>query len=701
MGGRERSMFAVLFVPLASSLTCASHLSPCWAISSQPWSQTQDALGSFNDCTQPGYCSVMRDQNHGLAACTEAASLHSGGVAEQSITVVDDAGLVGCQYEPATGSYFFNKHSSDPNNAVGKQWGNSNQRLMICVSPDALISGTYNNLYAPGGALSANNAAASTNCIDWLSPSPPPPSPPPPSVPPPPSSPPSLPPPSPPPPPPPSVPPPFAPPPSPPPPTPPPLPPLPLPPPPPTPPPSPPPVINLTVLNVEEGDSGTGPGALIAIVAGVAALCCCIGAYCYYQKKPKPKPILQQKKLSKFEQQMQTLFMLMDTDSSGFIEVSEMERTLAWMRANLTDGETWCKVMYEALPMEPDEEAPAPAPAAAATGSAAFLAVAPAAAAKVGDVEAPGVSVPSSEELTPEDKLNFVEEGKMNLEEFSAWIKVAVRSFEPIVYDMVIEQLIEYFKKEQGAVRLFKAWDDDNSGLLDTDELRKILEHFKTQFKKDSEEMMQMESMKHDAESAGAWTHNVVASLDHLGTKSLDLPGFKLWIIEISGHLAPETFKSAMDELLAIVEKSVSTTLLFKLWDDDNSGTLDFGEIGSVLKWLSENLAEGTLNFTEVFQALPTPSQGKVTQAQFEEWMLRVTGGMTPQAYTVFMEKLKDHLRAKGEDPDGTTAEALTPASEASSAAPLYTTQVSGAAPKSAVAPKPAGAPGSDVVQTA
>ena len=163
-----------------------------------------------------------------------------------------------------------------------------------------------------------------------------------------------------------------------------------------------------------------------------------------------------------------------------------MERSLSWLRNHVTDGEKWCTVMYEALPREDEmteedkvakiKEAAAAAAPAAAPGTETVVVVT-----QEMDVAR---KKPAAEALTA-DEIDFVEGGKMNLAEFTAWMKLVTASFEKETYDMVIRQLIAYLTKEQQATRLFKAWDDDNSGELEMVELRKILDIFEEQIKID------------------------------------------------------------------------------------------------------------------------------------------------------------------------------------------------------------------------
>lgn len=240
-----------------------------------------------------------------------------------------------------------------------------------------------------------------------------------------------------------------------------------------------------------------------------------------------------------------------------------MEQALKWMRDHVVDGETWVKVMIEALPAEADQQsAPAAAPAPAAAVPAAETAI---------DIGHPD--------------LELVVDGKMDLREFTEWMKLVTSKFEPRIYKLVVRQLMAFLTKEQQATRLFKAWDDDNSGSLDTSELKKILEHFKEQFKAADAEFTLMEDMVREKESeaggfAPAWTSNVVASLDAMAAqRSVDLPAFKVWLMQVAGHLSPETFDKAMAELTEIIEKAVSTKLLFRVWDSDSSGSLDFAEV--------------------------------------------------------------------------------------------------------------------------
>ena len=86
-----------------------------------------------------------------------------------------------------------------------------------------------------------------------------------------------------------------------------------------------------------------------------------------------------------------------------------------------------------------------------------------------------------------------------------------------------------------------------------------------------------------------------------------------------------------------------------------------------MLKWLAEQLP-GTLVFRDLFAALPEPVAGKLSEKQFVAWLTNVTGGLSMQQYVTFQEKLKDHLRAIGEDPDVTVAAPAVPPAAASTA---------------------------------
>ena len=102
----------------------------------------------------------------------------------------------------------------------------------------------------------------------------------------------------------------------------------------------------------------------------------------------------------------------------------------------------------------------------------------------------------------------------------------------------------------------------------------------------------------------------------------------------------------------------------------DGSGNLDFAELGEVLKWLADQLP-GTLVFRDLFAALPEPVDGKISEKQFSAWLTNITGGLSMQQYETFQEKLKDHLRAIGEDPDGTASAAAEPKAAPTAVVPV------------------------------
>ena len=106
--------------------------------------------------------------------------------------------------------------------------------------------------------------------------------------------------------------------------------------------------------------------------------------------------------------------------SSHYVEVNEMRVMLAWLRDNVTDGEKWLKVMYEALPEEDEEEkAGAPAPA---TATAQDATLAPS---STGAPPSPPAKAPVATTFQ-KIEVEFAEGGKMDLAEFTAWMKVGV-----------------------------------------------------------------------------------------------------------------------------------------------------------------------------------------------------------------------------------------------------------------------------------
>lgn len=80
-----------------------------------------------------------------------------------------------------------------------------------------------------------------------------------------------------------------------------------------------------------------------------------------------------------------------------------------------------------------------------------------------------------------------------------------------------------------------------------------MLEHFKKHWKAADDEFVALDEVSRP-NGAGAgvsgWTNNVVASLDFLASKkSLDIDGFKGWLLQVSGYLSKATFDKAMAEV--------------------------------------------------------------------------------------------------------------------------------------------------------
>ena len=76
-----------------------------------------------------------------------------------------------------------------------------------------------------------------------------------------------------------------------------------------------------------------------------------------------------------------------------------------------------------------------------------------------------------------------------------------------------------------------------------------------------------------------------------------------------------------------------------------------------VMEWIQENVANSELDFATMWKALP--DDGKADMPAFDEWMLTVTKGMSPQGFDQLQEKIKAHLRAtKGIDGGSAAASA-------------------------------------------
>ena len=303
-----------------AALLSECHLPACCACGSLCWQKktTIYNIGDvnnahYNECQMPGFCPVIDDPTIGRAACRElaAADKQANGVA---VTEELRSGPLGCSVDSAN-KYYFNSRDTGAQQTTGSAWvtDTANTRQIICVTADFTVSGPAGtasttrdgNTYTFSNSNENGQPAAQTALCTPFPPSPPPPSPgPPPSPPPSPS---------------------------------------PFPPPPMSPSPTPPPTPVITTFD---------PTILIAVLIPVLLLCCMLSLCCYYWYYivPKRKRAWKHVKLSKFESEMLALFMLMDRDNSGELDVAELQSLLAWLHDNVPGGDSgWLTVMWEAL----------------------------------------------------------------------------------------------------------------------------------------------------------------------------------------------------------------------------------------------------------------------------------------------------------------------------------------------------------------
>jgi len=389
------------------------------------------------------------------------------------------------------------------------------------------------------------------------------------------------------------------------------------------------------------------------------------------------------------------LFLLMDDDSSGFLDVDELRQMFTQLAAHVPPGhkgEVVMKILLSKLPL-----APTAAPAAAPTAAPAE------AAAPAGQAAAPA---PTTASL---DQINL--EGSLNRHDFEEWILSSTNGQSKKRVLSVLEKLVAYAEKEKGAERLFRMWDADGSGTLETAEIEQILAWFQEHVQAEDVtfESIWEETDGDDKEDAAAdeakptasmaperdeevaqpplqsdssvsqfwkqkvsgdepetfesWKEKLKKSLsadeledegmietDAQGKITMDIVGFKKWLVRITMSMSTSTFEQVMAKLGETVNKQLSAKQLFHVWDADGSGALDMTEVKDVLKWFHSNVPDTALDFFTIWDVLTSKAtpDGKIDLAGFEDWLINVTNSMQPPAFKDLVEKLQEHLRKNG-----------------------------------------------------
>lgn len=388
------------------------------------------------------------------------------------------------------------------------------------------------------------------------------------------------------------------------------------------------------------------------------------------------------------------LFDDLDVDESGLLEFEELRIMFEWIKTKAPEGicnAPWLLHMWDSLP-----------------GGSAYKVMLPSG-------SDPANGDPTNDDATGGDPMGDptdVETNKeadkhLDLAGFMTWMKDAMAGFSPEVKSVVMKTLEDYGIKEAGAVKLFRLWDDDNSGYLEGKELLYVLKWFETHVPGDDVEFATIwnasqteaggantgdaeKGAKSDPTSSdtyGELITRVVSSLTDggspvhwkmkQGSKSgvvvqigwkgideptpepdaeygralkldrykLDLPGFKQWLLDMTGHLSAETFLQTMMKISWTASRHVVAKKLFLLWDADNSGALEFVELRRVMKWFKESVPMNELDFESMWDALP--DDGKADALAFNDWMLAITKTMTAEGFDEMHEKIKAHLKAR------------------------------------------------------
>jgi len=137
---------------------------------------------------------------------------------------------------------------------------------------------------------------------------------------------------------------------------------------------------------------------------------------------------------------------------------------------------------------------------------------------------------------------------------------------------------------------------------------------------------------------------------DAQGKITMDIVGFKKWLLRITSSMSTSTFEQVTAKLGETVNKQLSAKRLFHVWDADGSGALDMTEVKSVLKWFHTNVPDTALDFFTIWDVLTSKAtqDGKIDLAGFEDWLINVTNSMQPPAFNTLVEKLQEHLHKNG-----------------------------------------------------
>ena len=208
---------------------------------------------------------------------------------------------------------------------------------------------------------------------------------------------------------------------------------------------------------------------MIAILAAAAFASLGIG---YFVRTLYRKHVLAERQR---KWRIKRLFLDMDTDDSGFLEVEELEQMFVWFKNNLPDDDEhhmpWITKLWNALGSMADRAAPDDD--SSSTMSAAKDPAEPAEPSKAID----GSDAPAPTNLSKAETTHAVEGSKMDADAFMAWYLSNTSSFPTAAKHKVLDALEEYVAKEASAVKLFRLWDHDNSGYLDHDEVLTVLRY--------------------------------------------------------------------------------------------------------------------------------------------------------------------------------------------------------------------------------
>ena len=242
--------------------------------------------------------------------------------------------------------------------------------------------------------------------------------------------------------PPPSPPPPAPPPPSPPPPTPPP----PSPPPPPSAPPSTPPAPPPPPPPTGPPPPNDGTATTIGIVIGIAAAAIfAFLAIGFAVRTLYRKHVLAERQR---KWRIKRLFLDMDTDDSGFLEVEELEQMFVWFKNNLPDDDEhhmpWITKLWNALGSMADRAAPESGPNDDSSSTISTTK----------EPAEPTKAIDAS--LSKAETTHAVEGSKMDVAAFMTWYLSTTSSFPSVAKHKVLEALEEYVAKEASAVKVWR-----------------------------------------------------------------------------------------------------------------------------------------------------------------------------------------------------------------------------------------------------